>query len=166
MDPTDGVVEELTGDASPQKGASPEAGQGEAGPTSVPPPAAPAPAPVSVRVGAAPTPEKQGGKRQAASPQSSPHLSPPASPQSPSSPAARAQNVASILWEYVGSDGNVYGPFNQGQMLKWYTAGKFPADLPIRLAGIETRFVPLFEKWAAQLQRNQVPFSMVLAPGK
>lgn len=108
-------------------------------------------------------------KKRGASPRLSPRLSPKHSPkapakapQSPSSPAARARNPASILWEYIGSDGRVYGPFNQAQMLRWYTDGKFPTDLRIRRAGVDAQFTPLSEKWAAHTQRNQVPFSVAL----
>lgn len=71
-------------------------------------------------------------------------------------------SVQQIQWYYLDPQGNEQGPFSSSDMLEWFEAGYFPADLRLRRAGIDRRYAPLNE--ISRLY-GRVPFTPGPAPG-
>ena len=71
-------------------------------------------------------------------------------------------SVQQIQWFYLDPQGNEQGPFTSSDMLEWYEARYFPADLMLRRAGIDRRFTALNE---ISMLYGRVPFTPGPAPG-
>ena len=83
-------------------------------------------------------------------------------PLKPEPGTEQIPSVQQIQWFYLDPQGNEQGPFTSSDMLEWYEARYFPADLMLRRAGIDRRFTPLNE--ICRLY-GRVPFTPGHAPG-
>eukprot|EP00092_Neocalanus_flemingeri_P101643 GFUD01129966.1.p1 GENE.GFUD01129966.1~~GFUD01129966.1.p1 ORF type:complete len:1161 (-),score=418.37 GFUD01129966.1:140-3577(-) len=81
------------------------------------------------------------------------HGPPPAAPSPPSAPPPPT-------WSYLDPQGQVQGPFQSDEMLEWFTAGYFPADLMVRRS-CDQRFTSLTDLTKLY---SRVPFTPGPAP--
>jgi len=80
-------------------------------------------------------------------------------PSSVPSPPAAATAI-STTWSYLDPQGQIQGPFQSDEMLEWFSAGYFPADLMVRRS-CDQRFTSLTDLTKIY---SRVPFTPGPAP--
>ncbi|KAH0571576.1 GYF domain-containing protein [Spironucleus salmonicida] len=75
-------------------------------------------------------------------------------------PQSQQSTRKAYQWMYLDASNNFQGPFGQSLMKNWFDGGHLPRTLPIKLAGVDKKFVPLFQRWEESCaQYKSTPFS-------